>query len=175
MNKFAQVLKRQQVVLNPGPFDQKVRRSATGDFEPRSPRPKVRRCTTRPPRPTIGSDLYTRPDSGIHWVRSLHKTGQWHTLGSDLYTRPDSGIHWVRSLHKIRQWHTLGQIFTQDRTVTYIGADICPMNMAQDDAVDQTHSAILPHSSTDNQVLVIQLSELGQSGENNNFQTLKWQ
>ena len=52
MNKFAQVLKRQQVVLNPGPFDRKVRRSATGGFEPRSPRPKVRRCTTRPPRPT---------------------------------------------------------------------------------------------------------------------------
>ena len=31
------------MVLNPGPFDRKVRRSATGGFEPRSPRPKVRR------------------------------------------------------------------------------------------------------------------------------------
>ena len=38
------------MVLNPSPFDRKVRRSATGGFEPRSPRPKVRCSTTRPPR-----------------------------------------------------------------------------------------------------------------------------
>ena len=45
------VFRCQQVVLNPGPLDQKVQLSTTGGFEPRSPRPKVWCSATQPPRP----------------------------------------------------------------------------------------------------------------------------
>ena len=52
-----------EVVLNPGPFDRKVRCSTTGGFEPLFPRPKVRRSTTRPPRPIYAATNKENNDS----------------------------------------------------------------------------------------------------------------
>ena len=60
-----------EVVLNPGPFDQKVRCSTTGGFEPRSLRLKVRRSTTRPPRPIYAATNKENSDSVT--VTEIHR------------------------------------------------------------------------------------------------------